>query len=348
MVNWKKEYGKMAWCLIVVLGMVIASSPISGTSQAQNSSGSESGGDSPLYAVRLVQSVGGNISIEYEYVGQAGVDNITLLFNHLGLPGQLYMAQTVSGDANNIRIYIQELPGDAFKNNPDQRKNALSEKLDEVLELVNKGEYRDARDKVTHDLAAKVDGSLGGDAKNDWITDPEIQPILYEMLDNLTLHIEAIPSLGGFLLYPPAYDDGVGLFSLLPTYCMPTICGDSCVISLPTCGFTATCWYNTCQWHTCGAAYTCVSTCMGSGCRITSGYEGTCWGPKCIPTYWNPETCYEGVPTCPAFACSSTLGYVTCGWEPATYPGSQTCYLETSGCTMCGGCTVFLCLVESR
>ena len=88
--------------------------------------------------------------------------------------------------------YIQDLPDDVFKNNPDQRKNAFSEKLDKVIELIDAGEYQKAIDKLQHDIRAKADGYVDGNPKNDWITDPRAQQEICTMIDDLVAYLETL------------------------------------------------------------------------------------------------------------------------------------------------------------
>lgn len=85
-----------------------------------------------------------------------------------------------------IENYIQGLPDPCFKNNPDQRKNALHNKLVEVQALIDAGAYQEAIDKLTHDIRPKVDG----EGNNDWITCPEAQEDLVAMIDALIKYLE--------------------------------------------------------------------------------------------------------------------------------------------------------------
>jgi Tol biopolymer transport system component len=87
---------------------------------------------------------------------------------------------------------IQDLPDDAFKINPDQRKNALSEKLDEVNGLIEAGEYQEAIEKLQNDIRAKADGHVDGNPVNDWITDPDEQQELCMMIDYLIAYLETL------------------------------------------------------------------------------------------------------------------------------------------------------------
>jgi hypothetical protein len=93
-------------------------------------------------------------------------------------------------DIEAIDDYIQDLPDEIFRNNPDQRKNALSEKLNEVLDLIETERYQEAIDKLQHDIRVKADGSLGGNPKNDWITDPAAQLELSAMIDDLIAQLQ--------------------------------------------------------------------------------------------------------------------------------------------------------------
>ncbi len=88
--------------------------------------------------------------------------------------------------------YITALPDSNFTKNPDQRKNALSKKLEEVRLMIEAGEYEEAIEKLEHDIRAKADGSLGGNPKNDWISDSEAQNKTCAMIDGLIADLEAL------------------------------------------------------------------------------------------------------------------------------------------------------------
>jgi PKD repeat protein len=87
---------------------------------------------------------------------------------------------------------VQNLPDDAFRNNPEKRKNAFSEKLGEVIGLVDAGEYQEAIDKLRNDVRAKADGHVDGNPRNDWITDPEAQEEICTMIDDLIAYLETL------------------------------------------------------------------------------------------------------------------------------------------------------------
>lgn len=80
----------------------------------------------------------------------------------------------------------QRISGAAFKNVADQRKNALHNKFMAIIRMLTSVNdtmtdrqkldiYQGALNKLMNDIHAKADGSLGGDPKNDWITDPDEQ-----------------------------------------------------------------------------------------------------------------------------------------------------------------------------
>jgi len=103
--------------------------------------------------------------------------------------------------AANICATIRSAPDNAFKNNPLQRKNALCEKTDEVIELIRDAEnstdnvvqqqfYQDAVEKLSNDIGAKMDGFAGGDPKNDWITDKQAQTPIYRTVQKLIKELQ--------------------------------------------------------------------------------------------------------------------------------------------------------------
>ncbi len=98
----------------------------------------------------------------------------------------------VSSQFPEVNDYIQNLPDEVFINNANQRKTAFSEKLNEVIELINNGMYEEAILKLKHDIRPKCDGSLGGNPRNDWIIDPETQQELCAMIDALIALLETL------------------------------------------------------------------------------------------------------------------------------------------------------------
>jgi hypothetical protein len=69
-----------------------------------------------------------------------------------------------------------------FKNR--NMRNALTNKINEVIGLIEQGAYDEASDKLEHDVLAKTNGcaSSGYPDKNDWITDCPSQNQIYPLL----------------------------------------------------------------------------------------------------------------------------------------------------------------------
>ncbi len=84
--------------------------------------------------------------------------------------------------------YILGLDDDCFKNNADNRKNALVNKLEEVRTMINDGDYEGAIDKLLNDIRPKMDG----EGKNDWIICEEAQNDLTGMIDELIEYLESL------------------------------------------------------------------------------------------------------------------------------------------------------------
>ncbi len=80
---------------------------------------------------------------------------------------------------------IQGLPDSAFDKNAEQRKNTLSNKLNAVINQINSGNYQGAIDKLNDDIKPKMDGCVGGDPGDDWITDCPAQKELTKSITEI-------------------------------------------------------------------------------------------------------------------------------------------------------------------
>ena len=85
--------------------------------------------------------------------------------------------------------YIEELPEDSFAKNAGQRKNALHNKLEATIRLIEAEEYEPAMNKLVHDIRAKADGTVDGKPKNDWIVDPMVQLDICSIVDDLIAYL---------------------------------------------------------------------------------------------------------------------------------------------------------------
>jgi outer membrane protein assembly factor BamB len=84
--------------------------------------------------------------------------------------------------------YILGLDDECFKNNADNRKNSLVNKLEEVREMINSGDYEGAIDKLVNDIRPKMDG----EGKNDWIICETAQSDLTGMIDELIEYLKSL------------------------------------------------------------------------------------------------------------------------------------------------------------
>lgn len=91
-----------------------------------------------------------------------------------------------------LNNYIQDLPDGVFEGPAGNRRNALHNKLEAVIELIADGQYEEAIDKLQHDVRAKADGSVDGNPKDDWITDPAARQQICAMINDIIAYLESL------------------------------------------------------------------------------------------------------------------------------------------------------------
>jgi hypothetical protein len=96
------------------------------------------------------------------------------------------------GALEELNDYIQSLDDSVFKSKSAQRKNAFSNMIDALHSMVDTENYNGAIHAMQNNLRGKADGSLGGNSKNDWITDPSIQNHITMKLDDISAYLAAI------------------------------------------------------------------------------------------------------------------------------------------------------------
>ncbi len=67
---------------------------------------------------------------------------------------------------------INKIPDSAYKNNPDERRNALLDKLSAATNALKAHNAKGALQMLRNDIMKKFDGSNGGNQNDDWVTDP--------------------------------------------------------------------------------------------------------------------------------------------------------------------------------
>ncbi len=90
---------------------------------------------------------------------------------------------TVEEAVQDLNDYIQDLPDEAFKNNPAQRKKALGSMLSEVIEKIMYEDYAGAINKL-NSIRDKADGT-----GPDWITDPDAQEHVLMKIDDIVTYL---------------------------------------------------------------------------------------------------------------------------------------------------------------
>jgi hypothetical protein len=101
--------------------------------------------------------------------------------------------------------YVWSIPENAFKNNADNRKKALTNKLMAVIDTLEVAAseenpafrnelYDEAIVKLENDIRSKTDSCFGGSDKNDWIVECSVQADLIAMIDDVIALIDALRS----------------------------------------------------------------------------------------------------------------------------------------------------------
>jgi len=93
------------------------------------------------------------------------------------------------GALQDIDDYIQNLSDSAFKNTPEQRKNALQNKISSIFKMLEKQKYNSAINTLINDIRKKADGHIDGNLEDDWIIDPDAQYHICMKIDDLTEYL---------------------------------------------------------------------------------------------------------------------------------------------------------------
>jgi hypothetical protein len=93
-----------------------------------------------------------------------------------------------------IKNIVTNLPNTTFAKNAQNRRNALLNKLDQVIAKIDSGQYPDAINKLLNDIHKKMDGCVtsGAPDKNDWIVDCQAQSQLNNWINILITGLSEI------------------------------------------------------------------------------------------------------------------------------------------------------------
>jgi len=96
------------------------------------------------------------------------------------------VADAADETAMDLVVDINELATDDFQNRNMQ--NALTNKLNVILKMMDRGNYQNALDKLTSDVLTKTDGcaATGVPDSNDWIIDCDEQANAMQVISELS------------------------------------------------------------------------------------------------------------------------------------------------------------------
>jgi hypothetical protein len=158
------------------------------------------------YVVLLIGTATGTYSLTTELI--LPEETVTQTYTGETVEGAIYVYSVTLGDGvmtvdpdpiaelEHLKEFIDGLPGDSFDKPKlaSQRKNALFNKIDEVILKVEAGNYTDAVNKLFHDIRAKMDGDS---TAQDWIIDPTAQFSLCIIIDHIISNIEILQEKSG-------------------------------------------------------------------------------------------------------------------------------------------------------
>ena len=68
----------------------------------------------------------------------------------------------------------------------------MANKFAAIGEMLDAENYQGAINKLQNDIRAKADGYVDGNPKNDWITNPEAQQEICNMIDDLVAYLQSL------------------------------------------------------------------------------------------------------------------------------------------------------------
>ena len=89
----------------------------------------------------------------------------------------------LSEAADLVIAFINGLPDSAFARNPDVNKATLARLIGQAQAAADRGNNRAAGNLWERAIRRTMDGSVGGRANDDWITDPAVQDLLNRVID---------------------------------------------------------------------------------------------------------------------------------------------------------------------
>lgn len=84
-----------------------------------------------------------------------------------------------------LRSTLNELPDNSFSGNPQEKKDALFNKIDALENMINAKNPQGAYQKLKNDIMSKFDGQNGGNPQDDWISDPYYASATYSFYNKI-------------------------------------------------------------------------------------------------------------------------------------------------------------------
>jgi hypothetical protein len=89
-----------------------------------------------------------------------------------------------------LNDYIQGLDDDCFKNNADNRKNSIDNKISAILKSLENDNINAVINTLTNDIRDKADGLVDGSTGDDWIIDQTAQDHICMKIDDIIAYLE--------------------------------------------------------------------------------------------------------------------------------------------------------------
>jgi len=88
--------------------------------------------------------------------------------------------------------YIQNLPDSAFRNNPNERKNAFSNMFNALDNMIASGAWNGFTTSIQSNIRGKADGLVDGKPGDDWIIDLTAQQHICMKIDDIVAYVETL------------------------------------------------------------------------------------------------------------------------------------------------------------
>jgi len=151
-------------------------------------------GDSTTTVGVVIESSGSGIVTGSHVYSAPGNYTVTLTVtdddSEIAIDTFLVEVVDAHGALDDLNDYIQSLSDDAFKNDPENSKNAMSNKIDALHNKLDAGDYKGAINDLFKHLREKADGSIDGKPNNDWITNSEAQDHICMKIDDIIAYLE--------------------------------------------------------------------------------------------------------------------------------------------------------------